>query len=162
MRRSSARMALAFTAGMAASVVVAAPAANAQDLFIYAAQGQTQDQQDLDEVQCRRFATERTGFDPRETRRATTAPPEQRGRAVGGAARGALLGTAVGAIAGNTGRGAAIGAASGGLMGGMRRADSNRQRQDWARQESANYQQDRSQFNRAFAACLEGRGYTVR
>jgi uncharacterized protein YcfJ len=139
-----------------------APAANAQDLFIYAAQGQDQDQQDLDEVQCRRFATERTGFDPRETPTATTARPQGQGSMVGGAARGALLGTAVGAIAGNTGRGAAIGAASGGMMGGMRRQDTNRQQQRWAQQESANLQRQRSDFNRAFAACLEGRGYTVR
>ena len=79
-----------------------------------------------------------------------------------GAARGALLGTAVGAITGDTRQGAAIGAASGGLMGGMRRRDSNRQQDQWAQQESANYQRQRSEFNRAFGACLEGRGYTVR
>ncbi len=138
------------------------PAANAQDLFIYAAQGQSQDQQDLDEVQCRRFATERTGFDPRQTPTATTARPQSQGGAVGGAARGALLGVAVGAIAGDAGRGAAMGAAGGGLLGGMRRQDSNRQQQQWAQQEGANYQRNRNEFNRAFAVCLEGRGYTVR
>ena len=138
------------------------PLANAQDLFIYAAQGQSQDQQDLDEVQCRRFATERTGFDPMRTPTATTRQPEQQGGAGRGAVRGALLGTAVGAIAGDTRQGAAIGAASGGLMGGMRRRDSNRQQDQWAQQESANYQRSRSEFNRAFGACLEGRGYTVR
>ncbi len=55
-----------------------------------------------------------------------------------------------------------MGAAGGGLLGGMRRRDSNRQQNDWARQESANYQRDRDAFNRAFGACLEGRGYTVR
>ncbi len=136
--------------------------ANAQDLFIYAAQGQSQDQQDLDEVQCRRFATERTGFDPRATPTATTARPQTQGGAVGGAARGALLGTAVGAVSGNARRGASIGAAGGGMMGGMRRRDSQRQQDQWARQESANYQQNRNEFNRAFSACLEGRGYVVR
>ena len=55
-----------------------------------------------------------------------------------------------------------MGAAGGGLIGGMRRQDSNRQRQQWAQEESANYQRNRAQFNRAFAACLEGRGYSVR
>jgi hypothetical protein len=139
-----------------------APATQAQDLFIYPAEGQSQDQQDLDEVQCRRFATERTGFDPRATRRATTAAPERRGGAVRGAAGGAALGAAMGAIAGDAGRGAAMGAAGGGLFGGMRRADSNRQRDQHAQNESANYARDRAQFNRAFAVCLEGRGYTVR
>ena len=59
---------------MALSAIV--PAANAQDLFIYAAAGQDQDQQHLNEVQCRRFATERTGFDPRQTATATMARPQ--------------------------------------------------------------------------------------
>jgi uncharacterized protein YcfJ len=145
-----------------ALVVAFVPAASASDLFIYPAQGQSQDQQDLDEVQCRRFATERTGFDPRQTPTATTARPQTRGGMVGGGARGALLGTAIGAIAGNTGRGAAIGAASGGLMGGMRRQDSHRQQQEWEQRETENYQSSRNEFNRALGACLEGRGYTVR
>ena len=143
-------------------VAALAPLVSAQELFIYPAEGQSQDQQDMDEFQCMRFATERTGFDPMQTPRATTRAPEQQGSVVGGAARGALLGTAVGAITGDTRQGAAIGAASGGLLGGMRRQDSQRQRDQWARQESANYQRNRDQFNRAFAACLEGRGYTVR
>ena len=147
---------------MALWTIVPSASVFAQDLFIYAAQGQDQDQQDLDEVQCRRFATERTGFDPRQTPTATTARPQSQGSAIGGAARGALLGTAVGAITGNVGRGAAAGAAGGGLLGGMRRQDSNRQQQQWAQQESANYQRNRNEFNRAFAVCLEGRGYTVR
>jgi len=136
--------------------------AGAQELFIYPTQGQSQEQQDLDEAQCRRFATDRTGFDPMRTPTATTAAPPTQGSAIGGGARGALLGTAVGAIAGDVGRGAAIGAASGGLLGGMRRQDSQRQQQEWARRESARHQQNRDAFNRAFAACLEGRGYTVR
>ena len=55
-----------------------------------------------------------------------------------------------------------MGAAGGGLLGGMRRQDSNRQQQEWARRESANYQNNRNEFNRAFAVCMEGRGYTVR
>ena len=93
---------------------------------------------------------------------ATSARPQTQGSVVGGAARGALLGTAVGAIAGDTGRGAAIGAASGGMIGGMRRADSRRQQDDWAREQAAIHQQNRDNFNRAFTACMEGRGYTVR
>ena len=151
---------IAWLAALGAIIPVAS--AGAQDLFIYAAEGQSQDQQDLDEVQCRRFGTEQTGFDPRETPTATTARPQAQGGLLRGGARGALLGTAVGAIAGDAGRGAAMGAAGGGLLGGMRRQDSQRQQQQWAQQEGANYQRNRSEFNRAFAVCLEGRGYTVR
>ena len=69
------------------------PAVQAQELFVFANEGQSQDQQDLDTVQCQRMATERTGFDPMATPTATRPPPQQQGGVVGGAARGALLGT---------------------------------------------------------------------
>jgi len=138
-----------------------APLAQAQEFFVFPNEGQSQDQQDMDEFQCMRIARERTGFDPMATPTATGRAPDTQGGAVGGAARGALLGTAVGAIAGNTGRGAGAGAAAGGLLGGMRRADSNRQQQQWAQDETENYQRNRSTWNRAFTACMESRGYTV-
>jgi len=138
-----------------------APLAQAQELFIFPNDGQDQDQQDLDEFQCIRVARDRTGFDPMSTPTASTRAPETRGGALGGAAGGALLGTAVGAIAGNTRQGLGIGAAAGGLLGGMRRADSNRQQDRWAQEETANYQRDRNNWNRAFTACMESRGYTV-
>ena len=138
-----------------------APLAQAQELFIFPNEGQSQDQQDMDEFQCIRIARDRTGFDPMATPTATTRAPQTQGGAVRGAARGALLGTAVGAIAGNTGRGAGAGAAAGGLLGGMRRADSNRQQQQWAQEETANYRRNRNDWNRAFTACMESRGYTV-
>ncbi|MGD8977108.1 MAG: hypothetical protein PVG91_05835 [Gammaproteobacteria bacterium] len=143
-------------------VLFVAPAALGQDLFVFPNDGQGQDQQDMDTFQCQRAATDRTGFDPMATPTATTRPPEQKGGVVGGAARGALLGTAVGAVTGNTKKGLKAGAVGGGVIGGMRRADSNRQRDDWARQESQNYQRNRDNWNRAFIACMEARGYTVR
>jgi len=137
------------------------PLAVAQEWFIFANDGQDQEQQDLDEFQCIRIARDRTGFDPMATPTATTRAPETQGGAVGGAARGALLGTAVGAATGNTGRGLRTGAAAGGVMGGMRRADSNRQQEQWARDQSREYQRNRTRWTRAFTACMESRGYTV-
>lgn len=134
----------------------------AHELFIFPAQGQSQDQQDMDEFQCHRFARDRTGFDPMQTPTATRARPQEQGGAGRGAFGGALLGTAVGAIAGDARRGAAIGGVSGGMLGGMRRADSRQQQDNWAREQSAIYQRNRSDWNRAFTACMEGRGYTVR
>jgi hypothetical protein len=137
------------------------PVAQAQEFFVFPNEGQDQDQQDLDEFQCIRVARDRTGFDPMSTPTASTRAPETRGGALGGAAGGALLGTAVGAIAGNTRQGLGIGAVAGGLLGGMRRADSNRQQDRWAQDETANYRRDRNNWNRAFTACMESRGYTV-
>ncbi len=150
-------LALAMTLG----VFLCAPA-GAQDWFVFPNEGQSQDEQDKAEFQCIRDARERTGFDPMATPQATQPAPQQRGGALGGAARGALLGTAVGAIGGNVGRGAAMGAAGGGLLGGMRRNDSRREQEQWARDQTANYQQDRDRFTRAFTACMEARGFTVR
>ncbi|MGB8333298.1 MAG: hypothetical protein WCE56_02275, partial [Desulfobacterales bacterium] len=62
-------------------------------------------------------------------------------------------------------RGAAIGAGTGALIGGMRRSDQLRQEQhsqdQWARQQGAQLSEDRNRFNRAFQACMQGKGYTV-
>ena len=58
-----------------------APLAHGQGhgLFIFANDGQDQEQQDMDEFQCMRIARDRTGFDPMATPTATTARPETQG-----------------------------------------------------------------------------------
>lgn len=151
-----------------ASLLFAGPALGS-DVFIYPNKGQSQKQQDLDKSQCYSWAKQQTGFDPMAQPKATAPPPPQEapeGGVVRGAARGALVGVAVGAIAGDAGKGAAIGAASGGMLGGMRRRDQARQeeqsQEQWANQQTANYEHQRSNYNRAFSTCMEGRGYTVK
>ncbi len=135
--------------------------AQAHGLFVFPNEGQSQDQQDKDEFQCIRTATDRTGFNPMAAPSTTRARPETQGGAARGAVGGALLGTAVGAIAGDTRRGALVGAAGGGLLGGMRRNDSRRQQDQWADEQAAIQQADRAQWERAFSACMQARGYTV-
>jgi hypothetical protein len=142
--------------------------AQAQDPFVYPNQGQSNDQMEQDKFQCYNWARQQSGFDPMQVPTATSAPPPKQSEgpgAVGGAARGALGGLAVGAIAGDSRKGAKIGAASGGLVGGMRRNDSRRQndrnRQQWENQQANNYANQRNNYNRAYSACLGGRGYTV-
>lgn len=131
------------------------------DLFVYPANGQSQQQTDKDKSECILWAKQQTGFDP-----ATAAVPQQTqassGGVVRGAGRGALLGVAVGAIAGDAGKGAAIGAASGGLIGGMRQRDQAAQQQAAQQNQAANYEHQRNNFNRAYQGCLEGRGYSVK
>ena len=119
--------------------------------YIYPARGQSAEQQQKDKAECHGWAIQQPGASA-----ATTAPPPPAGgQVVGGAARGAAVGAVGGAIAGDAGTGAAVGAATGALVGGMRR---NRQAQ--ATQQA---QADASAaYNRALAACLEGRGYTVK
>ena len=44
----------------------------------------------------------------------------------------------------------------------MQSADTRRAQEQWEREQQAQYAQRRGQYNRAFAACMEGRDYTVR
>lgn len=150
------------------SLFIVAPAL-AQELFIYPTKGQSQEQLEKDKFNCYTWAKKQTGFDPMEVPKATTPPPGQeapQGGLVRGAARGATVGVVGGAIAGDAGKGAAIGAATGALFGGMRRRDQARRRQQaeqqWAQEQAAAYTQKRNAYNRAYGACLEGKGYTVK
>jgi len=148
-----------------ASLLIVSPTLG-DDAFIYPNKGQSKKQQDYE---CYDWAKQQTGFDPMAQPTATAPPPAQeakQGGVVRGAARGALVGVAVGAIAGDAGKGAAIGAAGGGLFGGMRRRDQQRRevvaQEQWANQQAATYEQNRSKYNRAFSSCMEGCGYTVK
>jgi hypothetical protein len=141
----------------------------AQELYVYPTKGQSAEQQEQDKFQCYSFAKGQTGFDPMAPPTTSTAPPPAEAPQGGvgrGAVRGTLGGAAIGAIAGDTKKGLKIGAASGALVGGMRRSDQKRReeqnRQQWEQQEAANYSQNRNNYNRAYAACLEGRGYSVK
>lgn len=135
----------------------------AQDIFVYPAQGQTQAQLDKDKYECHTWAVQQTGFDPS---RPAPAPSQayaapQGNQVLGGAARGAAVGAIGGAIGGNAGKGAAIGAAAGGLIGAMRRNDQMRQQQNYYQQQSYADSAQRDSYNRALAACLQARGYSV-
>jgi hypothetical protein len=151
------------------AVCLSAGTALAQDMIVFPAKNQSNDQMEQDKFACYSWAKEQSGFDPMAPPTATSAPPPKeapKGGVVKGAARGALVGVAVGAIAGDAGKGAAIGAASGGLIGGMRRNDQRRQeaanQQQWEQDQARQSSQKRSTYNRAFAACMEGKGYTVK
>jgi hypothetical protein len=136
--------------------------ADNSQLYVYPAHGQSYEQQQQDQFQCYEFGKNQTGFDPMAPPPAApTPPPQHKASFFGGAFAGALLGVAVGAIAGNAGEGAAIGAASGGLFGGMRSQQQRTQQQQQQQQHAAQLANERSNYNRAYAACLEGRGYTV-
>lgn len=131
-------------------------------LVPYPAKGQSPEQQNQDEGECFAWAKQQTGIDPMAV---ASTPPPASGPAVGGgqrvrgAARGALGGAAIGAIAGDTGDGAAIGAVAGTMAGG-RRARQDQQNQN---QQSENARAETSQhFNKAFAACMEGKNYVIK
>lgn len=148
------------------SGAVAAPAG---DLIVYPAKGQSEEQMDREKYECYSWAKKRTGFDPMAQPKASTPPPQKearKGGAVRGAAVGAAGGAVVGAITGDVGKGAAIGAGAGAVGGAVRRRRQVRGQaqaeQQWAEQEAGKYTAARSEYNRAYAACLEGKGYTVK
>jgi len=138
----------------------------AQELFIYPNEGQSSDQQGKDEYECYQFGRDSTGFDPMSLPTADAPKPQQQGPSTGQrVVRGAVVGGTVGAITGNSSRAkkyAGAGAATGALVGGMQTADTRQAQAQWEQQQQQQYAQRRNQYNRAFSACMEGRGYTVR
>jgi len=130
--------------------------------YVYPARGQSPEQQQKDTGECHVWATQQSGVNPAAMPPPPSVPQGPQGQVVKGAARGAAVGVVGGAIAGNPGKGAAIGAASGALIGGFKRADQQQaamQQQQAAQQAQA---QASAAYSRANAACLEGRGYTVK
>lgn len=157
------------------------PALAAAQPYIYPNIGQSPQQQESDKGQCYMWAVQQTGFDPSNPHVATAPPPPQsygqpqspQGGMLRGAAGGAALGAVGGAIGGDAGKGAAIGAGVGALFGGMRRMQWEEQQQQQMRMQQQQQQsymaqqqgamaQGRSNYERAFGACMSGRGYTVR
>ncbi len=137
---------------LALAAVAFAPAVAAAQGYVYPARGQSPQQQQKDQGECQGWAMQQSGANP-----AAMAPPPSgpTGQVARGAARGAAVGAVGGAIGGDAGKGAAIGAATGALVGGMRRRD-QRMAAEQAQADAG------AAYGRAYAACLEGRGYTVK
>lgn len=112
--------------------------------IVYPAKGQSQDQMSRDRYECSNWANQQAGSSANQSNNGSAAKEGLRG-----GFRGAAAGAAIGAIAGNAGKGAAIGATGGALKRGINKYDSNKNTAS-------------SNFNRAEAACLEARGYSVK
>jgi hypothetical protein len=135
----------------------------AQAPIIYPAKGQSAQQQQRDEGECHVWAKQNSGVDPAAL--AANPPPQETGPAVGGGERvrgavgGAVGGAAIGAIAGNTRKGAGIGAVVGTMAGGRQARQNQAARNQQSRGQN---QQALNTYYRAYGACLEGRGYTIK
>lgn len=131
-------------------------------VMAYPTKGQTPSQQNQDEGACYAWAKQQTGIDPVAVASRPTTQPGPAvggGERLGGAALGAAGGAGIGAIAGDAGKGAAIGAIAGTLAGGMQARRNRAAQEAQAEQAKAKTLQN---FNRAFGACMEGRGYVVK
>ena len=159
-------------------------------LFAYPKNNQDSDQQLKDETACYNSAQQQSGVDPQAPAPAAPSTQEQqaaqqqaaqqagkatpKGGTVKGSAKGAAGGAAIGAIAGDAGKGAAIGATAGAMAGrrGQKKAEKATQQQAaqqtaQAQQQQQNqaagqHQQQLDTFKRAFSACMDARGYSVK
>ena len=147
---------LRFLAWFAAPLL--ACATFAQDVHVYPGKNQTAEQMAKDKSECAAWAKQQTGFDPSKPTTVVSPPPQQ-GQVARGSAGGAAAGAMGGAIAGDAGKGAAIGAASGALLGGVRKRNDAKAQEDQQQAAVSNVQ---SSYSRAYKACLEGKGYTVK
>jgi hypothetical protein len=157
-------------------------------MFAFPKNGQSADQQLKDESECYGMAKQRTGIDAQAPppkglseeekkaaqQQAAENAPKAQGTRVRGAARGAAGGAAVGAIAGDAGKGAAAGAVVGTMKGGMTQRSANAQSKQQAAAQTAaaqkkadeellrEHQEGLDVFQRAFAACMDSRSYSVK
>jgi hypothetical protein len=130
--------------------------------FVYPAKGQSPAQQKKDEAQCHTWAVQQAKYDPTKPPQKTAAAPPSTtatGTTPGAGVRGAARGAVVGGIMGDAGAGAAAGAVA--ARGQSRRQNAAQAQQ----QQQAATQQDEAgvaAYQKARAACLEGRSYTVK
>jgi hypothetical protein len=131
--------------------------------FVYPAKGQSPEQQKKDEGECYTWAVDQSKYDPANppqpaaaAKPTTTATGTQPGAGVRGAARGAVVGEVVGDDAG---AGAAAGAAA---ARGQSRRQNKAQAQQQQQAATQQQQTGMANYQKARAACLEGRGYTIK
>jgi len=132
-----------------ASLLVVWPAIGAAQPYFYPTQGQSPQQEESDKGQCYGWAVKQTGFDPANPRVVTPAsPPTYSGQPP--APQGGIV-----------------------LFGGLRRMRFEeqqqqeqqmqmRQQQAYGAEQQNALAQGRANYERAFGACMSGRGYSVR
>ena len=134
-------------------------------LYVFPANNQDAATQEADEMACFKWAKGQTGYDPMNPTQVVGAEVDRSadGSAVGGAAVGAAGGAAIGAIAGDAGKGAAIGAVVGGVRGRRSKVVNDERQQQANDAGAAAMEKDlANDYNKAFTACMEGKGYTVK
>lgn len=134
-------------------------------LYVFPSKKQSNQKQKADEYECYKWAIQQSGIDPLNMPqvKVDTVQKGPDGTAVKGAAKGAVVGLAIGSISGNAGQGAAIGAVAGGA-GGMRQKRVGQAKKQEQNNANAAAQQQAivDSYKKAFSACIEGKGYTVK
>lgn len=165
-KRTIAIAVLAATGVMLSLTAAADSLVSSMGVYIYPAKDQTAQQQSEDDYACFGWAKEQTGYDPMNPPQVTAQAPDQgpSGSRLRGAARGAAAGAVVSEITDNDTSDAMAGGAALGAMRGGRQDRRNRRDQAEQAEVAADQQEDdyAHQFKGAYAACIEGRGYSVK
>ena len=167
--------------GLIAVAALAAQVAVGQDIYIYPAAGQSDEQLADDRYACHLWAVDESGFDPSQydqvaTPRTVKVPvPKNEAKGAGGkgAIAGAVAGGIIGSRHGDTAEGAVVGAVLGTVAGAVIEEQGQREATKKAVAEAQSIADDNAQsraelalrksnYRRAVTACLEGRDYTVR
>ena len=155
---------------MAALVLGTAGALAAQEVYVYPARNQSDEQMARDKEERHDWAVKQTGVDPEKVAMEALNQPSgsQPSSGAGSGLGGAGFGAARGAMAGDAGAGAIRGVGIGRLAHAIRaRRQMEEQHQASQQQDQASLQQHKHRqsllqnYDRAFAACLTGRGYSV-
>ncbi len=118
------------------SVALLVSSSGAQGPVVYPAKGQSPEQQNKDKGECHVWAVQQSGFDPAKTQPAASPPaqPPTGERARGPAAK----------------------------KQEQAQQQAQKEQQAKTQQQQQATSQAQSNYNKAVAACLEGRGYTVK
>jgi hypothetical protein len=169
----SATAAAAPAAPQAGASAAAQPGPSASlGLYVFPAKGQTADQQKQDEEACYAWAKNQSGIDPAAVKAnpdsaakaaGAKADTATQGAAVKGAAKGAVGGAVVGGIAGDAGTGAGVGAVVGVAKGRQAKKQAKAQAEKQAAEQNKAWAAGQiDTFKKAYSACVEGKGYTVK
>ena len=163
-----------------ASILVSGGLAQAQDLYVYPAKGQSDEKLGQDRYECHRWASNESGFDPTQIggdMPQTVRVPMPANEAEGSTEKGVVVGAVAGAVIGsqdaNAGQGAVVGAILGSMVGGIAEQEGRRDAERQASAEAARQMEElnrtkaekalrQANYRRALTACLEGRGYSVK
>jgi hypothetical protein len=148
-------------------------------VYAYPLQGQSQELQQRDQLDCHNWSVSQTGFDPINSPRPAPGMSTYGGGSggsskgflgVGGdknvlggegnvlsdAATGAAFGAIGGAIAGDAGMGAAIGAGASALFGGILRGSRESEEESWRREQQVQMQRDQASAEQRYQEQLRG------
>jgi len=136
-------------------------------VYVFPAKDQKPDQQALDEQACYSWAVQQSGVDPLNMTPTKAQPVDKSpdGSVLAGAAVGAMGGAIVGGIVHpyhHHGGAAAAGAMVGAVAGAAHKSKKDAQKEQQAQQAAAATDKARvDSFKKAYATCLQGKGYSV-